>query len=401
MSPKDFAEQYPGKLVTIEGDAWAFVPDPIPTDIAITSDLQRLHEAALLNIGELRAVIPSLPNPKLFTSPFLRREAVKSSRIEGTKTEVDQLMLFEVSEKKTDGKQTEESIDAQEVLNYVRALEGAIDHLAEVASPPTNRTVDQWLIRGMHEELMQGVRGRDKHPGEYRKKQAFIGANLDIHSARFVPPPPLEVPGEMRELEAFIQGERGYPSLISIAVAHYQFETIHPFEDGNGRVGRLIIMLMLIQYGLLSEPLLYLSAYFERHRSDYNDSMWQVSRSGAWHKWIEFFLNGVAQEAKDAIARAKALLSLREQWQEIFKKDGGTLSPLKLVDRLFGYPVINVPTAQTELGMTYKGAQRNVEKLEKLGMLAEATGNKRNRVYIAKPIIDILVTDDIASPLTT
>jgi Fic family protein len=251
----------------------------------------------------------------------------------------------------------------------------------------------------MHEELLQGVRGKDKHPGEYRRKQAFIGANLDIHSARFVPPPEHQVAHSMDGLEKFIQVDRLYPSLISIALAHYQFETIHPFEDGNGRVGRLLIMLMLIQYDLLSEPLLYLSAYFERRREEYNDAMWQVSRRGAWENWIAFFLKGVIEESKDTIARAKALLALRDTWRDSIEKTTNSTTPLQLVDPLFSFPAIDIPTAKERLNMTYKSAQKAVGKLEALGFLVETTGQQRNRIYIAKPILELLAADDIPQTL--
>lgn len=396
MSPKDFTNQHPGRLVAIQDGLTAFVPDPIPSSLELSSTVQRAHERAILGLGELRAIIPSLPNPQLLTSPFLRREAVKSSRIEGTKTEVDQLLLFEAAGGKT-VRNDEESLDAREVLNYVVAIEAAIRYLADDPKSGTEpRRINQWLIRGMHRELMTGVRGADKQPGEYRDCQAFISAG-QLEDARFVPPPATEVQAAMASLDQFLASESAYPSLVAIALAHYQFETIHPFRDGNGRVGRLLIMLLLIHTGLLSEPLLYLSAYFERHRSDYNDALWQVSRSGAWEHWVLFFLRGVISESRDAFERARALLGIREKWRAKVQEAGQSTAPLQLIDRLFEYPVIDIPKASELLGMTYRGAQMAVERLESLGFLTETTGQKRNRVYLATPVTLALKADEIPS----
>lgn len=402
MDPSQFDAEYPGQLVTIGEWGHAFVPQDIPPAWSAAPSLQRLHDTAMLRLGELRAVIPSLPNPKLLTSSFLRREAVLSSRIEGTHTEIEQLILFEVSEPSSRRNETEEEQDAREVLNYVRALEYGWKYLLEDARPQANvgearlRNLSQWLIRGMHEVLMRGVRGQDKQPGTYRNCQAHIGASKNITLARYVPPPPEHLESRMANLESFLNADSILPSLVAIAVAHYQFEAIHPFADGNGRIGRLLITLMLLRWDLLPEPLLYLSAYFERHRSDYNDCLWQVSRCGDWNSWIEFFLVGVITEAEDAIGRAKCLLQLRENWRTRIQtiRQSGTL--LQLLDRLFAVPVVSVNEASRLLEMSFQGAQKNITKLQELGFLVETTGQQRNRLFLAKPVVELLNEQPIA-----
>lgn len=395
MHSKEFATAFPGELLTIGPLGVAYDPAPIPPAWGIPPALQRLHEQAVLALGELRAIIPSLPNPQLLTSPFVRREAVLSSRIEGTHTALEQLMLFEAAATRaaTQGSRDE---DAQEVLNYVRALENGLNHLQGLRhqqEPPTTvveSSLTQWLIRALHQILMKDLPGPDKSPGQYRNCQAHIGSSRDITQARYVPPPPERVQSGMDNLESFLNQEPTLPSLVWIAMAHYQFEAIHPFKDGNGRTGRLLITLMLVQLGLLNEPLLYLSAYFERNREEYNERMWQVSRAGDWDAWIEFFLKGVEAESRDAIVRARRLLNLRENWREKIQSRGRSTTILQLLDHLFNSPVITIPEAQERLGLSFNGAQKNIHKLETLGFLVETTGQERYRVFVARPVTNLL-----------
>lgn len=386
MRREDFSRDFPGSIVSIGDNAIAYVPRPLPTQFEFSREIYQLHERALLAIGELRAIIPTLPNANLITRPFLRREAVLSSRIEGTRTELEQLYLFEASEPKERRGESEEIRDAREVLNYVQALEYGLGELHQL--PVCHR-----LIKDMHRILLTGVRGGDCAPGSYRTCQNFIGASRELHSARYVPPPPVEMNKAIDELEKYINSDADVPTLVRIALIHYQFEAIHPFEDGNGRIGRLLIVLLLAAYGLLDQPLLYLSAAFERQRDDYYRRLLDVSQRGAWQEWIAFFLNATIAEARDAIHRSRRLLELRENWRTSLQQEGFAASVLVLVDSLFQTPVISIPQAKSVLNMSFRGAKLNVEKLQAKGYLSEVTGQQRNRVYLAKPISDILSAD--------
>jgi Fic family protein len=385
MDAKSFTKRSPGRLLNTPFGCPAFVPEKPPTKLELSLALERANEAALLALGELRAIIPGLPNPKLLTQPFMRREALLSSKIEGTRTELEQLYLFE-TEEKTGGSFVDEVDDAREVHNYVRALEHGLERLSQM--PVCNR-----LIKEMHGILLEGVsdaRGQYKSPGEFRRAQAYVGSS-DIHAARYVAPPPTSVETLMGQLERFINDEKvRLPTLAKAAVIHYQFEAIHPFADGNGRVGRLLISVLLSAWQILAEPLLYLSAFFERNRTEYVQHLWEVSRDGRWEEWIGFFLNGVASESADATSRAKQLVGLRERYRRELQQSKGTARLLELADKLFEWPVIDISEAARSLDMTYKGAQKNVEKLIAHGVLEELVERSRNRLYIAKQIIQLL-----------
>jgi Fic family protein len=389
MQITDFSDQSSGRVVSIGGQGIAYVPNPLPPEIDLEFETQQLHESAVLALGQLRAIVPTLPNAKLISSPFLHREAVLSSRIEGIHTEMDQLYFMETTDS-AGGRGESNETNLREVLNYVRAIEYGVAKLSDLP-------VCQRLIKELHSILMQGVRGDQHSPGSYRSRQNFIGRNRDIATARYVPPPPTEMNDAMHRLESYIHGGTGFPSLIRIALIHYQFEAIHPFEDGNGRIGRLLITLLLNAYGLLVEPLLYLSAFFERERPAYYDCLLRVSLKGAWQEWIRFFLQGILTESRDASLRARRLIQLREDWRNRIQQSGATASVLTLVDALFKDPVVTVSGVQQLLNMTYRGAKLNVDKLEEAGILTEVTGQRRNKVYLAKPITDLLAVDQILS----
>lgn len=385
MDPKAFTKRSPGRLVDTPFGGCAFLPDKPPMRLPLPLAIAKANEQALLALGELRAIIPGLPNPGLLTQPFMRREAVLSSKIEGTRTELEQLYLFE-TEEKSGAAAGETAEDAREVYNYVRALEHGLRSLTQM--PICNR-----VIKEMHGILLEGVshvRGQYKTPGEFRQAQAYVGSS-DILAARYVAPPPASVEVLMGQLEHFVNDEKVHlPTLVRIAIIHYQFEAIHPFADGNGRVGRLLISLLLAEWRILSEPLLYLSAYFERNKTEYVNHLWEVSRDGRWDEWILFLLKGVANESADATNRAKTMLALREKCRNDLQQAKGASSLLALADKLFEWPVIDVSEAARALGMTYKGAQKNIEKLVARGMLDELTNRPRNKLYVAKQIIGLL-----------
>jgi Fic family protein len=269
----------------------------------------------------------------------------------------------------------------REVYNYVQALEYGLDRL--IGLPLSLR-----IIREIHARLMEGVRGDRQTPGEFRRRQNWIGSpGCALEEATYVPPPPSEMMETLHDLEAFLHQPPSLPPLIRLGMIHYQFEAIHPFLDGNGRVGRLLITLLFCAWDLLPEPLLYLSAYFQAHRQAYYDLLLATSREGAWEAWLTFFLRGVAAQARDAVARAGRLQDLRERYREQFQSERAAARLLQTVDFLFAQPLITVRQAETALGVNFSTAQRYVDQLEEAGILREITGQARNRVYRAEGII--------------
>ncbi len=371
-------------MVPTDAPVLAFRPNDLPPKLELDSALQWKHDQAILAIGELRAVLPTLPNASLVTEPFSRREAVLSSRIEGTRTGLEQLYLFEKHKAAPSADETGDERDAREVHNYVTALRHGVALLPKLP-------IGHRLFCEMHERLFDGLGRPGVEPGVFRRRQNFIGRSMQIADATFVPPPPAELASLTSNLEQFVNGPRTFPVLADIAIAHYQFEAIHPFADGNGRIGRILITLMLAETGLLPEPLLYLSAHFEHNRREYYDRLLGISRDGDWPAWIDFFVEGVGIVARDAAQRARNLLELRERIRQTLQESGQPSRLFTLVDALFAAPVTTVNQAMETMGLaSYRGAQKNIEKLMEAGFLAEVTGQKRNKVYVAKPITELL-----------
>ena len=382
MRVEDFSSGKPGRLVTAGGVGMAFLPDPLPPTLDFGLRLIGALSEADRALGELAGLGRTLPNPHLLTQPFARREAVLSSRIEGTRASLVDLYAFEV-EPPLFG-EPERRGDVQEVQNYVRALEHGLERLNELP-------ISQRLLREMHAVLMEGVRGARRDPGEFRRVQNWIGPpGADVGKATFVPPPPGEIPNALGALERYVHQDTGFPPLVDIALVHYQFEAIHPFLDGNGRIGRLLITLMLVERDLLPEPLLYLSAYFERHRDAYYGHLLRVSQKGNWEDWLLFFLGGVLTEARDAARRAGMLFDLREAYQARFRKGGASANLLAAVEHLFGRPVTDIRELEASLRVSFEAARRLVNRLEDDGVLEEITGRRRNRVYAAQEIVRVL-----------
>lgn len=379
MRPEDFSDGSPGVMVAISSqsgrDGWAYVPDALPPHIDIDAELTILHDRAVHALGVLNGLGRMLPNPHLLIRPFVRREALASSRIEGTRAEYDQLILFEASQADSDS-----TPDVQEVVNYMHTLVAGWNR-------PSERSISTSLIQELHQQLMSGVRGSARNPGRLRRIPVLIGGPLDdLLRARFVPPPPADVPGLLDDLVRFISAPHHLPALVRLALIHYQFETIHPFEDGNGRLGRLLMPLILNSWGLLEEPLLYLSEYFEEHRDAYIDHLYTVSQRGAWNDWIAFTLTAVETQAQDAVERGHALLRLREEFRSRYQR-ASNARVLPILDRLFELPSITVSDAAAVADITYSAALRNVNRLVDDGILVEWTGQRRNRIYLAPQIL--------------
>jgi Fic family protein len=329
-------------------------------------------------------VARTLPNPHLLIAPFVRREAVLSSRIEGTQAGFSDLIFFEAA---PSAKPPIE--DVKEVANYVSALEHGLARLKDLP-------VSLRLIRETHERLMHGVRGASMTPGEFRRSQNWIGPpGCTLADAAFVPPPVAEMTQALSDFEKYLHEPPVLPPLVRLALIHYQFEAIHPFVDGNGRIGRLLITLLLCVEGLLPQPLLYLSAFFERHRQEYYRLLMAVSQSGSWTPWIAYFLRGIAEKSSDAVKRANLLLSLRQRYREKMQSARSSALLLQMVDDLFSTPALDVSSASKRLNVTPRAAQLNVDKLIKSGILKEATGRRRNRIFVAAEIIDIIEAPEI------
>jgi Fic family protein len=380
MRRDDFTTEAPGRLVVAPEGHLAYVPNPLPPAIDLDFDtINRLADAERA-LGELKGVGQRLPNPHLLISPFLRREAVLSSRIEGTTADLQQLLVFE-SAPTTHPDQS----DVREVANYVSALELGFSLLDKLP-------ISLRLIREVHKQLMEGVRGQEQRPGEFRCTPNLIGhRGATPETAPFVPPPVKEMHEALEHLEQFVgQRRSNLPFLIQLALVHYQFEAIHPFMDGNGRLGRLLIALQLREREYLSQPLLYLSAYFERHNDAYRDHLLNVSRSGAWNEWIDFFLRGVADQSHDTAQRSYRLLDLLEQYHSWALSASRSGNLAKLVELLFARPVISFANAEDWLGVTQPGASRLVQQMVDRGILAEVTGRQRNRRFAALEILEIL-----------
>jgi Fic family protein len=366
-----------GKLVRATGGYWAFVPNALPPTIEWDTALVSQVSRADLAVGTLSGLGETLPNPHLLIYPFIRREAVLSSRIEGTQSSLSDLLLFEAT-------QVEKQRDVKEVQNYVHAMEYGLKRLNEL--PLSLR-----FIRELHGILMEGVRGELATPGEFRQSQNWIGsAGATLDEATFVPPPVTEMQECLSQLEKFLHSHTRLPPVVQAAVVHYQFEIIHPFLDGNGRIGRLLVTLLLCQKNVLSKPLLYLSAFFEQHRLEYYEILLKVSQSGNWRKWIEFFLQAVTEQSEDAVSRSRHLLELLRGYSQLAREKHLPPTAGQLVELIFMKPVLNAKTAQEFLKVSYPSAQYALTSLENVGILTEITGRKRDKAYSAKEILKAL-----------
>jgi len=377
-----------GRSVTVgRGEAayGAFVPHPLPPTIAYDGHLLGVLSDADRALGELNGLGRMLPDPDLLISPFVHREAVLSSKIEGTQASVTDLYALEAGQPGQADPSPRRSADVQEVANYIDSLKHGLERIRTF--PLSLR-----LLGELHLRLMTDVRGNEARPGEFRTSQNWIGtAGCLLRDATYVPPPPDVLMDVLGQLELYLHADdEANPPLVRLAVVHGQFEMIHPFLDGNGRIGRLLLTLLLVHWGLLSMPLLYLSAFFERRRSEYYAGLLGISRHGAWERWIAFFLEGVRSEALDAAARAKRLQDLQHRWRERFTGIRGSALTLRLVDVLFEGPILTIPRAQALLGVTYPSAKVHVDKLVSAGILMPFGSRTYGRAFAAEDILRVI-----------
>ena len=384
MNPEDFKNSTAGQCMrTIREPAyWAYVPHPLPPKIEVDWELANLLSTAGTKLGELSGAGQLLPNPHLLIRPFIRREAVMSSRIENTQSGLDDLFLFEADE----GEPPSGS-DVNEIINYVRAMEYGVKRLAKL--PISSR-----LIGELHEILMEGVRGEYATPGEMQRSQNWIGSpGCTLMNATYVPPPLLEMNACFSDLEKYIHSDPMEAPLIQCALVHYQFEAIHPFVDGNGRIGRLLITFMLLEKKLLSQPLLYLSDFFEQHRDEYYRLLLTVSQKGDWKAWLTFFLNGVRQQSEDALATIQKLLDLQKQYREVATGQRVPKIVNRLIDHLFAGPIVSISQLSKTWKMPFPTVKRGVDYLIEKGILVEITGRQRNRLFVANEIFNTIMTE--------
>ena len=390
MNPSKFRKEGAGKLLGIGQEQWAFFPNPLPPKLEITWELAERISDADRALGELAGVARTIPNPHLLIDPFTRREAVLSSRIEGTQATLTELFSAEAGARKEGPSEA-----IREISNYVHALEYGLKRLKQLP-------VSLRLIKELHGRLMKDVRGESFSPGEFRRAQNFIGPpGCKLENATYVPPPIPHMKDALDRFEKYLhESRRTFPPLVRLSLIHYQFEAIHPFWDGNGRVGRLLITLLLCSEGLLPQPLLYLSAYFERNRKEHYRLLLDISQTGNWMDWLRFFVNGVAEESRDAVARSNQLLALRQKYREKLQAQKVPGRTLELMENLFKKPVTTVAGARDLLKLTTRSAQQSVDRLLQAGILQEVTGRQRYRVFVAQRIIQIVEADQATKQIS-
>jgi len=375
-----------GKYVQQATGYRAFIPVPLPPDppLRLDEDLQDLLSKADRALGRLDGSIQTLPHPDLFVYMYVRKEAVLSSQIEGTQSSLQDVLAAEAEVLSSDRPR-----DVGEVVNYIEAMNHGLGQLAKLP-------VSVRLIREIHQKLLTGVRGSQSSPGELRTTQNWIGPpGSTLAEAAFVPPPPDEVPRAMSDLERFLHDTARLPLLVKIGLAHSQFETIHPFLDGNGRVGRLLVTFLLCEREVLLKPVLYLSHYFKRHRQAYYEKLQAVRDSGDWEAWLAFFLQGVFEVSQQATETARRILTLREEHRQTITDHLGRAAGNghRTLEYLYLHPIVSVNQVKDLIGTTYPAANDLVAKLDENGILRELTGQTRNRRFLYHDYINLFHDD--------
>lgn len=382
MDPSAYTAPTIGRPITVgRGDAayTAFAPAPIPRTLELSPQAVYLLSEADLALGALAGVGGRLPNPHVLIQPYLRREAVASTRIEGTQSTLSEVLSAEAQS-------LVETEDQREVLNYVRALESGLRRLPTL--PLSKR-----LIREIHGELLRGVRGQERTPGEFRRTQNWIGGSNPTN-ALFVPPPVDLLEDALDDFERFLHEDVRLPILVRCALAHFQFETIHPFLDGNGRLGRLLIVFYLVERGAIGQPLLYLSAYFERNRDEYVACLQGVRERGDLDSWISFFLRAVTTQARSAVDSADSLLGLREEFRGRLRQARARGQAVDAAEGLIANPFVTAPHLSRTLDVTRQGAQYVIASLERAGIVEPVKGDFRPALYVANEVLSVLQRDD-------
>lgn len=373
----DITHSPAGKIIKSLSGYKAFVPNPLPPTFNWNSQIVNALSRADFLLGKLAREGDKLPNPHLLMRPFITREAVLSSKIEGTQATIGEILAASAG-----ASVKRNPDDLQEVQNYIVALDYGIKRLNDL--PLSLR-----LIKEIHHHLMQGVRGSHATPGEFRRSQNWIGTpGCTLNTAKFVPPSPDHLMDCLSDLEKFLHN-RQLPSLIHAALCHYQFEAIHPFLDGNGRVGRLIIILLLIEQKILPSPILYLSAFFEATRDEYYRQLYSVSAKGTWVDWLLYFLSGIAVQTEDVLSRTERINNLLNKWKMQVASSASNI-PVLIVEHLAVNPYLTINKITDELEIAYSTAQRGIQKLEETKIIKQINSGKRDKIYCATEILEIL-----------
>ena len=374
-----------GEFVTnLSGDSSysSFKPNPLPPEPALVIDSNMVSKLVKANreLVKLDTAARFIPNTDLFISMYVRKEALISSQIEGTQCTLDEVLDPEID--------TNSNLDVADVINYVRATNYSLERLKTL--PLCCR-----LLREIHSELMQGVRGQEKNPGEFRASQNWIGpANCSLKDARYIPPNKDDMIAAMSDLEKFMNENEDYDALIRIALIHYQFETIHPFLDGNGRIGRLMILLYLMEQKLLSYPVIYISYFLKKNQIEYYDRISEVRRSGNYEQWVIFFLEAVSAAAKDSLATIEQLSALHDKNIDLLPKTNRKKDNVRILfDYIEKYPIIDIRHTSQELDVSFNTVSNAIRKLQELGILTETTNSARNKVFAYSEYLDILKKD--------
>jgi Fic family protein len=391
-NPMTSSQTRAGYYVPQPGGYRSFIPEQLPPKPPIAFDARR---AALLSradqaLGRLDGVIQTMPNPDLFVAMYVRTEAVLSSQIEGTQSTLQDLLAVELEPQLADLAK-----DVDEIVNYVSAMKHGLDRLTEL--PLSLR-----LIREIHAELLRSVRGSNRQSGEFRKVQNFIGPAgvRDIRDATFVPPPVPQMLIALGDFEKFLHDPGDLPPLVHVGLAHAQFETIHPFIDGNGRVGRLLITFLLVHHDVLHQPVLYLSVYLRRNCDEYYDRLMMIRDDGDWEGWLDFFLRGVAETSEEATMTARRIVQLREDERARLQEHGLGGNALRLLDLLFDRPLVNVKLVKDRLGVSFATASKLIERAEDLAIVREITGRKRDRLFRHEPYLKLFLDAERPSSQT-
>ncbi|MGI6436371.1 MAG: Fic family protein [Syntrophomonadaceae bacterium] len=365
-----------GRYIKQIGGYTAFIPNPLPPiPLEISWEMHEIISKADRALGRLDGITEILPNPDLFVAMYIRQEAVLSSQIEGTQASLIDVLEYESKAVRASNR------DVSDVLNYIKAINYGLNRLETL--PLSLR-----LIREIHLHLLQGTRGSNRNPGEFRQSQNWIGPQgCTLMNAAFVPPPAQEMMQAMGDLEIFLNDDIHLPFLIKVGLAHAQFETIHPFLDGNGRMGRLLITFLLCSSGILKKPLLYLSYYFKKFRNEYYNYLQAIRDNDAWEPWLIFFLNGVYEVSQEATQKARMIIQMRENHRELVNDFGSNALPL--LEFLYQKPIITVNEVSSALDINYSTANRLVNSFNDTGILSKLSGKSRNRVYHYSSYLDL------------
>lgn len=386
MRPEDFADDPPGDVEMVDG-IFAFSPDPLPPTLEPTHDLGTEIGEAMYALGQLSDLETWLDSSEVILSPLVHREAVDSSNIETT-TRLTLSDLYRREAGEEPGRTETERADITEAQNYVEAISAGIRALRNGAD------LDRDLLCSLHEILLQGARGEAKNPGEFRNDLVGIDERgTPLSDARFVPAPPASVPYALRGLLRYVRSGPTYAPLVDLALIHYQFETIHPFQDGNGRLGRLLVMLVLYEWELLPGPYLYPSSYFNVNRDAYLDTLLAVSRDDAWTEWVSFFIQAISEQGREAYTVARELLGLRDRYRDQYQGQGAVIR--EIIDFIIEQPYLTEPQAVAALDRSQPAINQTIRRLWDDGVLRETTGQQRNRRYEAPAVLEIVEPYDL------